>query len=238
MVPFFGCDNMKKYSFKLRVGSLALATIMSTSLASMARCEDMTYRINTNMYSITELLDALNDRDFEIYFERTNGSVTNLNSEINRFQSSLSVSYDRGQYSDDVREIARNEANASIFYISKQVVLNLLSDKFDTSMYSIKVSKKKFDGKNCYYVTYDNGLESGSFFIKPEFNYKDNVLYELIAYMEKAYNHKLTNIELEAMFLTIKDLMVNKQISIDYNNSSLGLELDSEKAFNVGRNLK
>ena len=56
---------------KLRVSSFGLATIMAASIALPAKCEKITNKINSSLPSIKELIEILDDKDFDYSFEKT-----------------------------------------------------------------------------------------------------------------------------------------------------------------------
>lgn len=220
---------------KLRVSSFGLATIMAASIALPAKCEEITNKINSSLPSIKELIEILDDKNFDYSFEKTNGCSTDLISELNRFNRSLLISIDSNTYSDDVRETARGEANAALFYVSRQVLLNLIADNFDTSIFSIKTSKEKNDGNPYYIISYSNGIDSGTYYIDPLFKGETNPLYDYILSMECCYSHGLSSDELINYSRRVRDVIATQKIIVNNEDNGLSFTFDKEKTEKIER---
>lgn len=220
---------------KLRVSSFGLATIMAASIALPAKCEEITNKINSSLPSINEIIEILDDYDFAYPFEKTNGSSTDFNSELNRFNRSLIICMDTNTYNDDVRETARGEANAALFYVSRQVLLNLIADNFDTSIFSIKTSKENNGGNPYYVITYSNGIDSGTYYIDPLFKGETNPLYDYIVSMEGCYSHRLSPNELILYSRRVGDVIATQKIIVNSEDNGLSFTFDKDKSEEIER---
>lgn len=224
-------------NLKIKASSLGLATIMMATLATPAKCMEKTEEINYGRYSMEELFNAIDDRDYYESFNKTNGAVTDVYIEAKRFLDNYMNSIDL-RYSDEVHEIGRIEANAALFYLCKQVFSNLIADNFNVDISKIKLKKVNNKGEDVnYIVSYDDE----SYYIKSKYMDDNNPLYLFVQIMEACYNHDLkdnNNYDILRAFENLKTLMVTQKIVINLDDRTLGLAYDFEKTQQVNERLR
>ena len=218
---------------------------MSTALAMMfiltprSKCEEKTNELKAHLYSLVELIDALGDYDYYKSFEKTNGVVTDFNTEEKRLRDGINYYMDF-RYNDDVHEVGRSDANAAIFNLSKQIFSNLISDFFNVSIYDVDL-KKKFENDSFFYdvIIKKDSIEF-HYRINPSFSGKDNELYDFVHTMELCYNHDLrddnNNYAILIAYENLKNVLATKKVVMD-DEMNLGLTFDYDKADLISKNV-
>ena len=179
---------------------------------------------NSNKNYIEYSLD--NKKDIiDCYFTGLEYDYEEVEKISNIFEKNYTILNDES-YTSENEEIARCNANKYVLELSKYTLYQLFSDALKSNSFNLKILEWNLGKKQNYIIKFN---ESNTYLVEDKIDYEDNILYELITYIEKAKNNKLNKFELDSLYTYFNDGINKEKIEINQTANNIGIKHNYNK---------